>query len=531
MSMVGLVLVIAGANLAGLLVVRGEARQREVAVRLAMGAGRARLIRQLLTESLLIGVAGGAAGIALASWGISAMVHAIPPGQGMLGLARSLDYRVLWFAIALTLATSILFGLAPALRATGVDLHSDLKEQGSRVSESRSSVGLRKALIVAQVSLTAVLLAGAGLFARTLANLEHANLGVNADQVLQFSVSPDLNGNTPPQTLLFADSARREIAGLPGVGSLSISTIPMFSDDDMGFNITPQGYPMAHDEDTNVRATYVGPNYFPTLGIPIVAGREFTEADGASNPKVCIINQKLAQRFFAGRNPIGLHIAQGAGTKVHPDIEIVGIVANSKWDSPRSDVVAFMYMPYAQDPHLGALTFYVRTAREPEPMAATLRSAVKRLDPNLPVNDMRTITAQISDSMFSARLVATLSISLALVAALMAALGLYGVLSYIVLRRTREIGVRMALGGQRSDILRLVIGQGLWLTVIGGVIGTFAALIASQWVVSLLYGISARDPATFLAVSVLLALVSGLACYLPARRATKVNPMVSLRYE
>jgi len=531
MSMVALVLLIACANLAGLLVVRGEARQREVAVRLAMGAARMRLIRQLLTESLLIGLAGGAAGIALATWGISAMVHAIAPGQGMLGLASSLDYRVLCFAIALTLATSILFGLAPALRATGMDVHSDLKEQGPRASESRSGVGLRKALIVAQVSLTAVLLAGAGLFARTLANLERANLGVNADQVVQFSVSPHLNGNTPAQTLQFADRARREIAGLPGVGSVSISTIPMFSGDSMGFNITPQGYTMAHDEDTNVLATYVGPSYFSTLGIALVAGREFTEADGATSPKVCIINEKLAQRFFAGRNPSGLHIAQGAGTNVHPDIEIVGIVANSKWDGPRSDVVPFMYMPYSQDLRLGALTFYVRTNREPEPMAATLRSAVKRLDPNLPVNGMRAITAQISDSMFNARLVATLSVSLALLAALMAALGLYGVLSYIVAQRTREIGVRMALGGQRSDILRLVISQGVRLTVVGGVIGIFVALIASQWVASLLYSINARDPVTFFAVSVLLAVVSGLACYLPARRAAKVDPMVALRYE
>lgn len=531
MSMVALVLLIACTNVAGLLVVRGEARQREVAVRLAMGARRARLIRQLLTESLLIGAAGGAAGILLAALGIRAMVHAIPPSQGMLGLASSLDYRVLWFAIALSLATSILFGLAPALRSTGVDVHSDLKEQGARASESRSGVGLRKVLIVAQVSLTAILLAGAGLFARTLANLEHASLGLNADHVLQFSVSPDLNGNTPAQTQQFANGARREIAGLPGVGSVTVSTIRMFSDDDMGFNITPQGYAMTHDEDTNVRATYIGPNYFATLGIPFLAGREFTEADGATSPKVCIINEKLAQRFFGGRNAVGLHIAQGAGTNVHPDIEIVGIVANSKWDDARTDVVPFMYMPYSQNPRLGALTFYVRTEHEPELMAATLRSAVKRLDPDLPVNDMRAITAQISDSMFNARLIATLSVSLALLAALMAAIGLYGVLSYIVARRTREIGVRMALGGQRGDILRLVLSQGLGLTLMGGGIGIFLALLASQSVASLLYGINARDPVTFIAVSALLAMVSGLACYLPARRATKVDPMVSLRYE
>ncbi|HKS67403.1 MAG TPA: ABC transporter permease [Candidatus Acidoferrales bacterium] len=531
MSMVALVLLIACTNLAGLLVARGEARQREVALRLALGAGRARLIRQLLTESLLIGLAGGAAGIALASWCLNALVGAIPQDQGMLGLASGVDLRVLWFAIALTLATSILFGLAPALRATRVDLQSTLKEQGSSVSEGRSNAGLRKILIVAQVALTAVLLAGAGLFARTLANLEHANLGVNTSHVLQFSVAPDLNGHTPAQTLQFADSARREIAALPAVRSVSISTIPIFADDDMGFNITPQGYAMRHDEDTNVLGTYVGPDYFSTMGIPLIAGREFTVADGAATPKVCIINEKLAQRFFAGRTPIGLHIARGAGTNVHPDIEIVGVVANSKWDGPRSEVVPFMYMPYSQNQRLGLLSFYVRTDSAPESMAGTLRSVVSRLDPDLPVNNMRALNAQISDSMFDARLVAMLSVSLALLAALMAALGLYGVLAYVVARRTREIGIRMALGGQRGDILRLVIGQGAWLSLIGGTIGIIAALIASQWVASLLYGVTARDPLTFIGVVVLLGLVSGAACYIPARRAVRVDPLTALRYE
>jgi putative ABC transport system permease protein len=531
MSMVGLVLLIACANLAGLLVARGEARQREIAVRLAMGAGRGRLVRQLLTESLLIGIAGGAAGIALASWCLNAMVGAIPPDQGMLGLASNLDLRVLWFAVGLTLITSILFGLAPALRATRVDLHSTLKDQGSSVSEGRSNIRLRKVLIISQVALTAVLLAGAGLFARTLANLEHASLGVNTSRVLQFSVAPDLNGDTPAQTLQFANSARREIAALPGVSSVSISTIPIFADDTASFNITPQGYAMKPDEDTNVNNDYVGPNYFSTMGIPLIAGREFTQADGATSPKVCIINEKLAQRFFAGRNPIGLHIARGAGNKVTPDIEIVGVVANSKWDGARSDIVPFMYMPYSQNAHLGALTFYVRTEREPAAMAASLHSVVARLDPNLPINNMRTLAAQVSDSMFNDKLVATLSVSLALLAALMAALGLYGVLAYVVARRTREIGIRMALGGQRADILRLIIGEGARLTIIGGAIGIIVALSATRWVASLLYGVTARDPLTFAGVIVLLAIVSGAACYLPARRAMRVDPMVALRYE
>ena len=531
MSMVGLVLLIACANLAGLLVARGEARQREIAVRLALGAGRGRLVRQLLTESLLIGIAGGAVGITLASWCLNAMVGAIPPDKGMHGLANSLDFRVLLFAIALAVLTSVLFGLAPAMRATRVDLHSTLKEQGSSVSEGRSNVRLRQVLIVAQVALTAVLLVGAGLFARTLVNLEHANLGVNTGNILQFSVRPDLNGNSPAQALEFANRARQEIAAAPGVRSVSVSAIPIFADDDASFNITPQGYAMRPEEDTNVQDDWIGPNYFSTMGIPLIAGREFNDADNATSQKVIIINEKLARKYFAGENPIGMHIGQGAGKSTKLDMEIVGVVADSKWDGARDTISPFLYRPYAQDPNLGRLVFYVRTERDPAAMAATLHSVIARLDPNLPMNNMRTLDEQVSDSMFNDRLVATLSVSLALLAALLAALGLYGVLAYVVARRTREIGIRMALGGQRADILRLVLGQGAWLTVIGGAIGIVAALGVTQWIASLLYGVNPRDPLTFVAVIALLALVSGAACYLPAQRAMRVDPMVALRYE
>ncbi|HVA18282.1 MAG TPA: ABC transporter permease [Candidatus Dormibacteraeota bacterium] len=531
MGMVGLVLLIACANLASLLVARGEARQREIAVRLALGAGRGRLVRQLLTESLLIGVAGGAAGIALASWCLNAMMGAIPSDVGMTGLQGGLDLRVLWFAAAATLLTSILFGLAPAMRATRVNLQSTLKDQGSSVSEGRSNIQMRKILIVAQVALTAVLLAGAGLLARTLVNLEHTNLGVHTENILQFSVEPDLNGDSAAQTVALSDRARQQFAALPGVRSASASWMPIFADDDSSFNITPEGYAMHPDEDTNVQYDYVGPNYFSTMGIPLIAGREFTEADTAKSQKVIIINEKLARRFFAGRNPMGLHIAQGAGNKVHPDMEIIGVVADSKWDGPRDTIQPFLYEPYAQNPLLGVLMFYVRTERDPAQMAATLHATMEQLDPNLPVNNMRTLTAQIDDEMFNDRLVAVLSISLALLAALLAALGLYGVLSYVVARRTREIGIRMALGGQRADILRLVLGQGAQLTVIGGVVGIVAALVLARLMSSLLFGVSANDPLTFVAVAALLAIVSGAACYIPARRAVRVDPIVALRYE
>src|SRR5260221_11409993 len=358
-SMVGLVLLIACANLAGLLVARREALLRGIGVRLAMGARRARLIRQLLTESLLIAIAGGAAGIALARWCLNAIMAAIPPGEGMLGFVRSPDLRVLWFAIVLTLATAILFGLAPAMRATRLDLQSTLKDQGSNVSAGRSNLSLRKVLIVSQVALTAVLLAGAGLFARTLMNLEHANLGVNTNHVLQFSVAPSLNGSTPAQTLAFADRARNEIAAFPGVRSVSISTTEIFAGDDRSSNFTPEGYSLRPGDDTDAMYDYIGPNYFSTMGISLIAGREFSESDAATSPKVCIINEKQAQRFFAGRNPIGLHMTHGSGKLyTNPPMEIVGVVANRKWDDARSDIVPFLYMPYSQDVNLGHLAFY-----------------------------------------------------------------------------------------------------------------------------------------------------------------------------
>ncbi|MHB8640240.1 MAG: ABC transporter permease, partial [Candidatus Acidiferrales bacterium] len=531
MAMVGLVLLVACANLASLLVARGEARQREIAVRLALGAGRWRLVRQLLTESLLIGVAGGAAGLAVASWCLTTMVGAIPAGIGMTGMQAGLDLRVLWFALALTIVTSVLFGLAPAMRATRVNLQTTLKDQGSSVSEGRSNVRLRKILIVAQVALTVVLLAGAGLLARTLTNLERTNLGVQTSHVLQFSVEPELNGDSPARTLAFANNARREIAALPGVRSVTASVMSIFGNDDSSSNITPEGYAMHPDEDTNVRMNWIGPNYFSTLGIPLVAGREFSDADTAKSEKVVIINEKLARRFFAGRNPIGLDIAQGAGNNIHPGMEIVGIVKDSKWDDARTKVSPFLYIPYSQFPQLGFLTFYVRTERDPAQMAATLHATVERLDPNLPVNDMRTLTEQVSNSMFNDRLVATLSISLALLAALLAALGLYGVLAYVVARRTRELGIRMALGAQQRDVLRLVLGEGARLALIGVACGVVVALALTHLMRSLLFGVSVTDPLTFIGVSLLLTLVALLACYIPARRAMRTDPMIALRYE
>ncbi len=316
MAMVGLVLLIACANLAGLLIARGEGRQREIALRLALGAGRVRLVRQLMTESLILALAGGAAGLALASWTLSVIVNSIPENEGAAGLTAQLDYRVLIFACVVSLLTGVLFGLAPAIRATHTDLQSVLKDQGVNVSGGKANVRVRKSLMVSQIALTAVLLAAAGLFAHSLLNLKTQDLGVRPDHVLEFSISPELNRYTPAQTIALADRIRKSMEALPGVRAVSASEIPMLADSNSSANITVQGYNAQEDEDMNVDQNWVGPNFLATMGIPLLNGREFSEADSGTSPKVAIINEAMARRYFAGRNPIGLHFGFGGGKDV-----------------------------------------------------------------------------------------------------------------------------------------------------------------------------------------------------------------------
>jgi putative ABC transport system permease protein len=521
-GMVALILLIACANLASLLMARGEARQREIAVRLALGAGRWRLVRQLLTESSLVGVAGGATGLGVAWWCLSAMVQSIPPEIGMAGLEATPDARVLWFALAATFSTTVVFGLAPAIRATGVDTQAMLKDQSIGASEGRSNVQFRKILIAAQVALTAVLFTCAGLLARTLRNLEHANLGMRTDHILQFSVAPGLNGYSPAQTLEFAARARRALAALPGVRSVAASAFSMFAGDDHGFTIVIGGYAGRPTKSISVLYDYVGSDYFSTMGIPLIAGREFGDSDTADSQKALIVNRNFAQRAFPGRNPVGLRIG---------DMEVVGVVDDSKWDSPADAIGPFVYEPDTQDPQLSQVVFYARTDGPPDSIPAAVRSVIRELDANLPINNMRTLSQQVNGSTFDYRLVAMLSVAFAVLAGLLAAIGLYGVLAYIVARRTREIGIRMALGGQNRDILRFLLRQALWIVLMGGAIGAVGALAAARLLASLLYGVAKYDPLTLASVIALLVAISVGACYIPARRAIRVDPMVALRHE
>jgi putative ABC transport system permease protein len=531
LTMVGLVLLIACANLASLLVARGEARQREMAVRLALGAGRRRLVRQLLTESFLLALAGGIAGVLLASWTVGVLLGSLRQGAGVFGLEAQLDWRVLLFALGVSAVTGILFGLGPALRATRSSLQTALKDQGTSVSGGKAAVQLRKWLMISQVALTAMLLASAGYFARSLMKLEHQDVGIKVDRVLQFSIAPFLNRYTPQQTAALFDRMRQAIAAVPGVRGIGVAESPVFDRDDWSSNVTVQGYPARADEDTTVFRNSVSPGYFSTMGIPLLAGREFNESDTPTSPKVVIINERMARKYFAGRNPIGMHILWGQHSRVQPNIEIVGVVQNSKHDDLRDPIHPFVFQPYAQDQDLVGASFYVRTSQDPLVLAATMRKLVEGFDPNLPVFGVKTLAGQVDQSAYADRLLTFFSLCLGGLAALLAAIGLYGVLSYMVARRTREIGIRLAIGAAPRDVSWLVLREVMRMSALGLAIGLVFAFVLGRYVESFLYGVKASDPLVFVAASVLLASVAFVAGWLPARKAANVDPIVALRYE
>jgi putative ABC transport system permease protein len=531
MAMVGLVLLIACANLAGLLIARGEGRQREIAVRLALGAGRARLVSQLMTESLILALAGGAAGLALASWMLSVIVNSIPESEGASGLTAQIDYRVLIFACVVSLVTGVLFGLAPAIRATHTDLQSVLKDQGANVSGGKANVRVRKSLLISQIALTAVLLAAAGLFAHSLLNLKTQDLGVRPDHVLEFSISPELNRYTPPQTIALADRIRKSIEPLPGVRSASESEIPMLANSNSSSNITVPGYNAQEDEDMNVDHNAVGPNFLATMGIPLLNGREFSAADSSTSPKVAIINEAMARRFFAGRNPVGLSFGFGGGKDTKLDTEIVGVVKDSKNTDVKTEARPFVFLPYSQSKDAGNATFYVRTNQDPVALTVTVRNLIQGFDGSMPVYGVKTLTAQVDEIMFTDRLVTTFSLCLGLLASLLAAVGLYGVMAYVVARRTREIGIRMALGATQKNVAWMILREIIGMLAVGLCVGLVAAYGIGRVIESLLFGVKASDPIVFLIAAGLLVAVALLAGWLPSRKAANVDPMVALRYE
>lgn len=531
MIMVGLVLLIACANVANLLIARGAARQREIAVRMALGAGRGRLVRQLLVESFILALLGGVAGLGVGYVTIKALYGAVPSSIGASGLSSDLNGRLLAFNFGLAILASLMFGLAPAARTTRLNLESTLREQGSSVSSSLSQVRFRKILVASQIVLTTVLLVCAGLFARSLGNLMRMDMGLRSDHLMTFSIAPELNGYSPERSARLFDDLQQGLASLPGVASVGAARIALFTGSNAASNITAEGYRAGEGEDMTVGQNWVGPDYFATMGIPLIAGREFMRSDSSTSAPVAIINESMARRFYADRSPVGSRFGFGSGDAVRLNIEIVGVVKDSRHSGAREERGPFVYIPYSQRSDTGRMTFYVRTRQEPSSLASAVRSEVSQRDSNLPVFNLKTFDQQLDESMFADRFLTILSSSFGLVAAALASIGLYGVMAYTVARRTREIGIRVALGATRRRVSGLILREVVVLAAAGLVVGLPGAFAIGRFAESLLFGVSASDLPVFAASTVLLALVALFGGYLPARRAGRIDPITALRHE
>jgi predicted permease len=523
MAMAGLALLIACANVANLLIARTAARWREIAIRRAVGASRWALMRQLLVESLSLSLAGGLVGLMLSYWIV----------KGLVGLALGLggwitpeiDARVLAFTFAVSVLTGLLFGLAPSISTTGGDVAHALKDQGASVSKVR----LRSILVAGQMALSLVLLITAGLFVRSLVNLLHNDLGFRSERLLVFSINPALRGYRASAAMSLFDRLQDRLKTLHGVVSVAAAQHVPLGHSGMSNSVTVEGYAAAEDEESP-RVNVISPGYFSTLGVPLLSGREFTAADGPQAPKVAIVNETFVQRFCKGRNPIGLRMARSRGTP-KLDIEIVGVVRNSKFASVDERAERFFYVPNLQQPSAQRMSFLVRTSGDGTALPNGVRGAVREIDPNMPVVDERWMTAQVDDSLYIQRLIASLAAAFGALATLLATVGLYGVMSYMIARRTSEIGIRIALGATPYRVVGLVMRDAALLAAAGLVIGIPSALAAGRLIEAQLFGVKASDAFVIVGAATALAFAAMLAAYLPARRAAAIDPLQALRVE
>jgi len=519
-----LVLLIACANIANLLLGRAVARSGEMAVRLAVGAGRRHLVVQLLTESLLLALAGGAAGLLVARWTLSGIGALIPDEVGAI-VATELNLAVLGFTAATAVGAGLVFGLVPALLSTRPDVVTALKGQAGQAG-ARSASRFRTVLTVGQIALSMALLVAAGLFIRSLVEIGRVDLGLDAADVVTFAISPERNGHEPAYSRELFRRTEEELAALPGVTSVSAGMVPVLAGSSWGTSVRVEGFEHGPDVDSGSRYNVIGTDYFRTLGMTLLAGREFTASDALGAPPVAVVNEEFARKFGLGRDAVGRRMSAG-GDEL--DIEIVGLVQNAKYHRVTDEIPPQFFLPYRQSESIGSITFYARTdvdARQQLPLIAPMMS---RLDPDLPVENLRTLQSQIEQNTFGERILGTLSTAFATLATLLAAVGLYGVLAYTVAQRRREIGLRLALGAEPAGVRGLVFRQTAMMTLVGGAIGLLAALGLGRAAQSLLFEISGHDPVVLVASVALLALIALAAGTVPAYRASRVDPMLALR--
>ena len=520
-------LLIACANIANLLLARAAGRASEMALRLSIGASRGQLVVQLLTESVLLAVFGGLAGLLVARWTLDLIASQLPT-NAVETLTFELDPPVLIFAAVLTLGTGLLFGLFPALHSTRPDLLPTLKGQAGQPGGGRAAKRFRATLATVQIAMSMALLVSAGLFTRSLMNVSRVDLGLKIDDLVTFRVSPELNGYTHERAQVFFNRLEEELARLPGVTAVTCAAVPSLGNSNWGNDVSVEGFPTGPDVDNNSRYNEVGPGYFRAMGIPLMAGREFSTSDIVAAPKVAIVNEAFVKKFNLGRDAVGKRMGESDGKL---DTEIVGVVRNAKYSAVKGEIPPLYFSPYRQDDSVGRLSFYVRTASDSNRLVTAIPKVVAGLDANLPVENVRTMPEQVRDNVFLDRFISVMSASFAILATLLAAVGLYGVLAYTVAQRTREIGLRMALGAAPERVRAMILRQVAMMTVVGGAIGLTAAIAVGRLAESMLYQLKGWDPAVLVGAAVALSLVALGAGLIPASRASRIDPMRALRYE
>ena len=528
-AVTALVLIIACANIANLLLARSAGRAGEMALRLSIGANRRQLIGQLLTESIVLATLGGLVGLLVARWTLDGIASLLPADS-----AASLDFVIDWpvvaFSAALAIGTGILFGLYPALHSTRPELLPSLKGQAGQPGGSRSASRFRATLATAQIFLSMALLIGAGLFTKSLYNISQVDLGLNIENLVTFRVAPVLNGYTNAQSAQFFERLEDELAATPGVNGVTGSMVPALGGSNWGTDVAVQGWQSGPDIDSNARFNEVGSGYFKTMGIRVLQGREFLRADQDGAPQVAVVNEAFAKKFNMGTDVVGKRMGIDGGTDLNT--EIVGLIQNAKYSEVSTlEPTPLFYTPHRQDTSVGSMSFYVRTSLDPQQFLATVPRIVAKLDPNLPIEDVRTMEQQVKENTFEFRFISVLSASFAILATVLAAIGLYGVLAYTVSQRTREIGLRMALGAAPSHVRRMVLTQVAMMTVVGGGIGLLAGYALGRFAESkdMLFRLQGEHGAVLLAAAVILSIVSMSAGFLPALRASRIDPQRALR--